>query len=199
MPVDRLSQLEENLEDLREQIGGKEKAMNLAAQDDKVRIKQGIRELRKQMKSYEEEYWQILARGAAVVDVPDAEAEVIVAEIVEQYPQIKGSDENAEVLAMLQKIYEKINEPGVTAVEKLKGSLYLMPPFVGVTYEAELDTENTLRKYFPTFSRWTKQWLLDYHEQVWDQEIADDLELGRFDSLLDEIDREYEAGLVESL
>lgn len=42
-------------------------------------------------------------------------------------------------------------------------------------------------------------WLLDYHEQVWDQEIADDLELGKFDKLLDEIDKEYEAGLAESL
>jgi sugar (pentulose or hexulose) kinase len=42
-------------------------------------------------------------------------------------------------------------------------------------------------------------WLLDYHEQSWDQEIANDLELGKFDKLLDEIDRDYEAGLAESL
>ncbi len=157
MPVDRLSQLEENLELLQRQIGGKEKAMNLAPEDDKVRIELGIRELRKQMKPFEEEYWQIVARGAAEVEVVETEAEVIVAEIVEQYPQIQGAAENTEVLAMLQKIYEKVNEPGTTAAGKLKGSLSLMPPFVGVTYEAELDTENTLRKYFPTFSKWTKQ------------------------------------------
>ncbi len=42
-------------------------------------------------------------------------------------------------------------------------------------------------------------WLLDYHEQIWDQEITNDLELGKFDKLLDEIDKEYEAGLAESL
>ncbi len=42
-------------------------------------------------------------------------------------------------------------------------------------------------------------WLLDYQEQVWDRGIANDLELGKFDRLLDEVDREYEAGLAESL
>lgn len=42
-------------------------------------------------------------------------------------------------------------------------------------------------------------WLINYHEQVWDREIADDLELGNLDKILDEVDREYEAGLAESL
>jgi hypothetical protein len=42
-------------------------------------------------------------------------------------------------------------------------------------------------------------WLIAYHEKMWDQQIEDDLDSGRFDKLLDEIDSEYAAGLAKSL
>jgi hypothetical protein len=42
-------------------------------------------------------------------------------------------------------------------------------------------------------------WRVDYYEQIWDKQIADDLESGKFDKLLDEIDQEYEAGLAKNL
>jgi len=42
-------------------------------------------------------------------------------------------------------------------------------------------------------------WLIDYHEQLWDRQIEDDLDMGRLDNLLDEVDREYAAGLAKSL
>ena len=42
-------------------------------------------------------------------------------------------------------------------------------------------------------------WLIDYHEQIWDQQIEEDLDSGKLDQLLDEIDSEYEAGLAKSL
>jgi hypothetical protein len=42
-------------------------------------------------------------------------------------------------------------------------------------------------------------WLAGYHEQVWDKQIADDLESGRLDSLLAEVDAEIEAGLAKPL
>jgi len=42
-------------------------------------------------------------------------------------------------------------------------------------------------------------WLIDYHEQIWDQQIEDDLDSGKLDQLLDEINSEYEAGLAKSL
>lgn len=42
-------------------------------------------------------------------------------------------------------------------------------------------------------------WLERYHAQIWDEQIADDLESGRLDSLLAEVDKEYEAGLAEPL
>jgi hypothetical protein len=42
-------------------------------------------------------------------------------------------------------------------------------------------------------------WLEDYHAQVWDKRIKDDLESGRLDALLAEVDQEYEAGLTQPL
>jgi BioD-like phosphotransacetylase family protein len=39
-------------------------------------------------------------------------------------------------------------------------------------------------------------WLTDYHEQMWDQQIEDDLDSGKLDQLLDEINSEYEVMLA---
>ena len=42
-------------------------------------------------------------------------------------------------------------------------------------------------------------WLSDYHKKLWDAQIENDLEAGRLDTLLAEVDREYEAGLARPL
>jgi hypothetical protein len=42
-------------------------------------------------------------------------------------------------------------------------------------------------------------WLEDYHAQVWDKRIEEDLKTGRLDALLAEVDEEYEAGLPQPL
>ena len=42
-------------------------------------------------------------------------------------------------------------------------------------------------------------WLQEYHAQLWDRQIEDDLEAGRLDKLLAEVDKEYEAGLDRPL
>jgi hypothetical protein len=42
-------------------------------------------------------------------------------------------------------------------------------------------------------------WLEGYHAQVWDKQIEDDLQAGRLDALLEQVYREYEAGLTEPL
>jgi len=39
-------------------------------------------------------------------------------------------------------------------------------------------------------------WLVEYHAKVWDQRIEDDLEAGRLDDVLAEVDREYDALLA---
>ena len=51
MSIDRLPDMEENLEDLKEQLVGKVKSLNLAPQEEKIRIKQQIRELRKEIRA----------------------------------------------------------------------------------------------------------------------------------------------------
>ncbi len=42
-------------------------------------------------------------------------------------------------------------------------------------------------------------WLEDYHAQMWDRQIEEDLESGRLDVVLAEADREYGAGLSRPL
>lgn len=42
-------------------------------------------------------------------------------------------------------------------------------------------------------------WLVEYHHRKWDQRIELDLESGRLDSLLEQVDREYQAGLARPL
>jgi hypothetical protein len=42
-------------------------------------------------------------------------------------------------------------------------------------------------------------WLQEYHAQLWDRQIEDDLESGRLDSLLAEVDKEHGAGLTRPL
>jgi len=36
-------------------------------------------------------------------------------------------------------------------------------------------------------------WLINYHEQIWDQQIEEDLDSGKLDQLLDEINSDYDA------
>lgn len=155
--IDRLSDIEENLELLKEQLVGKVKALNFAPQEEKIRIKQQIRELRKEIREQEEEYWQVFARQTKTVEIPEPEAEIIVAEIVGEVGQIEIQQQYSdEVLQILQQIRDKLNEPGPTAAAKLKGVISSIPPFVGISYEAELDTENFLQQHFPTFREWAK-------------------------------------------
>ena len=157
MPIDRLPDMEENLEDLKEQLVGKVKALNLAPQEEKIRIKQQIRQLRKDIREQEEDYWRVLDRQTKTEQIPEQEAEIIVAEIVEEVGQIEVQGQYSdEVLQILQEIRDRLNQPGPTAAAKLKGVISSIPPFVGISYEAELDTENFFQQHFPTFRKLIK-------------------------------------------
>ena len=39
-------------------------------------------------------------------------------------------------------------------------------------------------------------WLKDHHAMLWDKQIEEDLDAERLDTVLAEVDEEYEAGLV---
>jgi len=42
-------------------------------------------------------------------------------------------------------------------------------------------------------------WIADYQAGLWDAQIADDLDSGRLDEVLDQVDAEYEAGKAKPL
>jgi hypothetical protein len=42
-------------------------------------------------------------------------------------------------------------------------------------------------------------WLNEYHHRVWDQQIEEDLDAGRLDSVIAAAEREYLAGLARPL
>jgi hypothetical protein len=42
-------------------------------------------------------------------------------------------------------------------------------------------------------------WLEDYQAKLWDKQIDEDLQAGRLDAVLAEVDQEYEAGLGQPL
>jgi len=157
MSSNRQRQVERNLTRYREQLAGKEDTWITIAPEEQVRIEQQIADLKAKMQRFEKEYWHILADESATVAIAEPAPEVVVAEIVEQAGQLQTSQQYSdEVLEWLKKIHAEVSKPGVPAAAKLKGALSLLPPFVNVSYEAELDTENFLRTHFPTFTKWSK-------------------------------------------
>jgi hypothetical protein len=157
MSSERLRQVERNLTRYREQLTGKEDTLTTIAPEERVRIKQQIEDLKAEMQPIEEEYWQILTDKSATTTISEPAPEAVVAEIVEQARQLQTSQEYSdEVLEWLQKIYAEVSKPEEPAEAKLKGAISLLPPFVNLSYEAELDTENFLRRHFPTFIRWSR-------------------------------------------
>lgn len=42
-------------------------------------------------------------------------------------------------------------------------------------------------------------WLQEYQQRVWDKQIENDLEAGRLDKLLAEVDKEHQQGLARPL
>jgi hypothetical protein len=160
MTNDRLSQIEKSLGILREQQAALEQEALLYSGLPKIRADQQIQEeIKPKIREYEREYRQILEAASARLEISEPDAEIIIAEIVEGVTQLEAQPINpdvAEVLQILREIRDKLNQPGTTAAAKLKGVISSIPPFVGVSYEAELDTENFFRKHFPTFTRLIK-------------------------------------------
>ncbi len=154
---DRLRTVEDHLEILNQQIAGKEKAKLLAPFEEHTRIELGIKELRKQKRPFEEEYWQLLADKSTHIEIYEPEAETVVAELVEQVGQLQTNSQYPnEVLQLLEKISIEVSKPGKPAAAKLKGALSMFPPCVSLAYEAEIDAERFFQTNFPTFTGWYK-------------------------------------------
>ncbi|PSQ87836.1 MAG: hypothetical protein BRD42_00840 [Bacteroidetes bacterium QS_3_64_15] len=61
------------------------------------------------------------------------------------------------------------------------------------------EIENAITQLSPEELVELSAWLADYRAQVWDNQIERDLDAGRLDALLKEVDEEYEAGEAKPL
>ena len=62
-----------------------------------------------------------------------------------------------------------------------------------------VEIENAIKKLPADKVGELVEWLQNYYAEVWDKRIADDLQSGRFDPVLAEVDRQIDAGLAEPL
>jgi hypothetical protein len=153
----RLKKLEENLEDQYRLLGAaedgiKEAQSSIDREQYKISIEKRILPI---IREYEEEYFTLVATLSSdcIFEQDDIESalESISCEVsrvnqnLAKYPP--------ELVAILAKIEAKLSEPSVAADAKLKATISLLPPFIGLSYDAQLDTENFCRKYFPTFRK----------------------------------------------
>jgi hypothetical protein len=152
-----IQSIEQNIANLREQLAGLRGTLSTAPEEDEVRLEQKIRKLRKKIANFEGEYWTLVSQNLPGWPIEAADADVVQREIVEQVNQFEAlppSELQTEMLSLLQSIRDRLDAPGTTAAAKLKGVISSIPPFVGLAYEAELDTEQFFKTYFPTFRGW---------------------------------------------
>ena len=157
---DRLSQIEKNLKMLYEQLAALEEE-ELMTQNPRGRMQcqQQIREqIKPKIQAYETEYFEVLQQQSHGLEFADKDAQAVIEVLAQEVERVSRQPDSYphEMMEILQRIEAKLNEPGTTAAGKLKGTLSLLPPFIGLSYEGELDTENFCRKYFPTFTRLVK-------------------------------------------
>jgi hypothetical protein len=159
MRENRLAQLEKLLQALYEQLDEVEQeALTTQNPRGRTQCRQQIRDqIKPEIQKYELEYLQVLQQNTN--EFADEEAQAVINVLAEEVQHIQSlpSSSSPEILEIVQRIEAKLNEPGTTAAAKLKGTLSLMPPFVNISYETELDTENFFRKYFPTFTAATRR------------------------------------------
>ena len=158
MSNDRLRHLENQLEILQEQRAALEQEALMKGGLTKIQIEQELRiTIKPKIREYEKEYWQILAKSEVdKIDEPDAE--VIVAEIVESVDRLAVQQNYpAEIMPILLELRDDLNRPGTSAAIKVKWVLSMIPPFVGLATEGELDLEKFWQTNFPTFRKWSKE------------------------------------------
>ena len=159
MSIDRLSQLEKNLTRLYALLGEAENAA--IGEVNKVNgLKYEMEaedELKPKIRKVEEELFALLQQESRGLTFVETDAQATIDVIAQEVSRVRRQpDLSEQVLAVLQRVEDKLNEPGVTADAKLKGTLSVFPPFIGLAYEGQIDTENFCRKYFPTFTRLMK-------------------------------------------
>jgi len=164
----RLANLEKILNLLYEQLAEAEK--HLIVTNDifaKTSIQQRIRyQVLPELRRYESEYWALLAQETGSYRLEEGEARNAIVEVVPKVELIENKANRNypdELMQLLQKIIDKLNEPGIPATAKVKLALPLIPGIF--SYEVELDTESELRRAFHPIMRLFKK-ALEYDKQV---------------------------------
>lgn len=147
--ADRISDLQERLGRLYKLLKGLELAKDEAETAEKDRIQLKIDGQWKEIGSVQREYTIALSQQVMRSELPDAVAEPIVAEFVDEFQLMEPIAQTEELRSMLRDILAKLNEPGTPAAAKLKVAIPIIPNVV--SYELEGDTESVLRRLFPTF------------------------------------------------
>lgn len=163
MGSDRLNDIEMNLNLLRQQQAKLEQKAITASGLDQIKFEQLLElEIKPKIKTYEAEKWQILSNSVQELTISEEEAEIAVAEIVTEVTQLEASppanypDALLQVLREIRDSLNKPSEPETPASAKLKSAISLMPPFVNVSYEGEIDLETFFQTHFPTFRKLIK-------------------------------------------
>ena len=147
--VDRLADVQNNLNMLYEQLSGKEKALLLAEESEKTRIEQQIRLTWERIHHYEHEYTRTLSQQVKRQALPETVAETVTAELVDEIEVLTPLQQGDNVKTLLQQILQELQKPDSPASAKLKVAIPLIPNVV--SYELEGDTESVVRRLFPTF------------------------------------------------
>jgi hypothetical protein len=97
---------------------------------------------------YEREYWENIAQQTNFYNLKELDAseaivkvQAEVVRVIESHPNV-----NNELMSLLQQILAKLNEPATPAAGKVKWAVPIIPGIV--SYEVEIDTENSLRRAF---------------------------------------------------
>lgn len=143
----RLARVEELLDIEYEKLHEFERAIALTdGVSQKISLRQQIkRDLTPRLRRLEQEYAELLANGVPEAEIPEAQAQALVAEVVSAVAKAdeqKPAGAPQQMVRLLGEIRDKLNEPGKTATGKLKVSLPIIPLIS--SYEMELDTEGVL-------------------------------------------------------
>ena len=134
MSAGELQNLEDNIQRLKQQLAGKRNTLVTIAPEEQVRIEQQIEDLRRKIRDFEREKWDLIASDSQEASFPDAE--VMVAAIITEVTAIttEPPDQLAspQILELLNQILAKLNQPERSAAAKLKAALSTIPPFVSL-------------------------------------------------------------------
>lgn len=154
MAHDRLADLQETLDMLYEQLDAAEKAAVMALSSlDKTKYKQQIaKELEPEIRKFEQKYLRELKQQVQGADeIPETEAEVVVAELVEEVQILQTEVVQPDVQATLQQILAELQKPDRPASATLKVTIPLVPGFVAV--ELDGHGESIARRLFQPMKR----------------------------------------------